>query len=165
MRRTNLSARRSLFRALSAFAIAFFSMSIAGAAAAEEKAPRAEVMVLHATQKDGKGEIDPQIGKLPQLKKPPFSAYNSYKLLDKVTLALKKGSPVAHALANGRRLTVKYVEKTKDGRYRVSTAIDKPGGKTYLKSFEVTAAPNEPFFVAGQSYDGGILVVGITLLP
>ena len=40
-----------------------------------------------------------------------------------------------------------------------------PGGQAFLKLLEVKAAANEPFFVAGQSYGGGILVIGITVRP
>ena len=47
-----------------------------------------EVMVLHATN-SGKG-IDSAIGKMPELKKPPFSSYDSYALLSKTRLPLSK---------------------------------------------------------------------------
>ena len=41
----------------------------------------AEVIVLHALN-DGKG-IDPKIGKMPQLRQPPFSSYSSSQLSDR----------------------------------------------------------------------------------
>jgi len=41
----------------------------------------AEVMVLHAAN-TGKG-IDPRIGEMPELGNAPFSAYDSYSLLDR----------------------------------------------------------------------------------
>lgn len=125
----------------------------------------AEVMVLHATQVAGAGSIDPQIGNLPQLKKPPFSAYNTYKLLDKKSLALVKGAPSNTTLANQRVLQVTFEDLLPDKRYKVAAAINQPGGPSFLKLLEVSASPNETFFVAGQSYQGGILVIGITVKP
>jgi hypothetical protein len=134
-------------------------------AQAQPKLVGAEIMVLHATQVDGKGSIDPAVGNMPQLKKPPFSAYNTYKLLDKKSLPLEKGKSAEYPIVNGRVLQVTLVEVTPEKRYRISAAISQPGGPAFLKLLEVTAAPNEPFFVAGQSYQDGILVLGITLKP
>jgi len=135
------------------------------AEAQDHRAAHAEIMILHATQQPGAGSIDPSIGNMPQLKKPPFSAYNTYKLLDKQKYVIQSGTGVTQALVNGRALQVTLNELTTDGRYRVTASIDQPGGKTFLKLLEVTAAPKEPFFVAGQSYDKGILVIGITMTP
>ena len=125
----------------------------------------AEVMVLHATQAPGPGSIDPQIGNLPQLKKPPFSSYNTYKLLDRKGLALEKGKPVTYAMPNKRVLQVTLQDVMPDGRFKIAAAINDPSGGAFLKLLEVTAAANETFFVAGQSYDGGILVLGFTVHP
>ncbi len=124
-----------------------------------------EVMVLHATQQAGAGSIDPQIGNLPQLKKPPFSAYNTYKLLDRKAIGLDKGKPATYGMVNKRTLQITLEDVTADHRYRVAAAINQPGGSAYLKLLEVTATANETFFVAGQSYQGGILVIGFTMKP
>jgi hypothetical protein len=133
---------------------------------AQPKLASAEIMVLHATQvADGKGSIDPAVGSMPQLKKPPFSAYNTYKLLDKKSLPLEKGKSVEYPIVNGRVLQVTLLDVTPEKRFRISAAISQPGGPAFLKLLEVTAAANEPFFVAGQSYNDGILVLGITLKP
>ena len=152
----------------------FFGLATAGAltlaalvpqAHAQTHGMTAEIMVLHATQVEGKGSIDPAVGNMPQLKKPPFSAYNTYKLLDKKALPLEKGKSAEYAIVNGRVLQVTLVDVTPEKRFRVMAAISQPGGPTFLKLLEVTAAPNEPFFVAGQNYNGGILVLGITVKP
>ncbi len=123
----------------------------------------AEVMVLHASVQPGPGSIDPSIGNMPQLKRPPFSAYNTYKLLAKQSLALTKGTPATYTLVNGRVLQVSLLDVTPDHRFKVAAAINQPGGGAYLKLLEVTAAPNETFFVAGQQYQGGVLIIGFTL--
>ena len=102
---------------------------------------------------------------MPQLGKPPFSAYNNYRLLDRKVLVLEKGKGANYTLVNARILQVSYLEQMPDKRFHVSAAINQPGGKTYLKLLEVKAAPNEPFFVAGQSFKGGSLVLAITIRP
>jgi hypothetical protein len=127
---------------------------------------RAEIIVLYATN-EAKGSIDPKIGKMPQLEKPPFSAYNTYRLLDKSELALDKGGPKDKKLADDSTLfvTLKDLQKVKDEtKYVVSASIKKPEGKSVLPLLEVTAKAGEIFFVAGQKYKDGVLVIGIRVL-
>ena len=69
---------------------------------------------------DGTG-IDPKIGKMPALGQPPFSSYNSYKLLDRVKLPLTKGKSSTTKLPTGRDLMVALkdiIEPTKKGEPR-----------------------------------------------
>ncbi|HEX7664074.1 MAG TPA: hypothetical protein VF407_06185, partial [Polyangiaceae bacterium] len=65
---------------------------------------------------------------------------------------------------------VTVVETTADKRFRVLTQITDASAHDYLKKLEVLAAPNEPFFVAGQNLDTkdpskGALILGITIRP
>jgi hypothetical protein len=128
-----------------------------------------EVIVLHGTN-DGTG-IDPKIGKIAELSKPPFSSYNSYKLLDRPKVAVQKGKETKIKLPNDREMAIALKDiiqpKKKDDvtRYVVSTSIQKPGGNTFLPLLEVNAKAGEWFFVAGQTYKGGILVIGVKVLP
>lgn len=127
---------------------------------------RAEIIVLYATN-EAKGSIDPKIGKMPQLEKPPFSAYNTYRLLDKSELQLEKGSSKDKKLADDSTLfvTLKDVQKSKtETKYVVSASIKKEEGKSVLPLLEVTAQAGEIFFVAGQKYKDGVLVIGIRVL-
>lgn len=139
------------------------------AQAATQDAVNAEVVVLHATN-DGSG-IDPKIGKMPELGKPPFSAYNSYKLLERLKVSLQKGKPTTTKLPNGSVLMVSLKDvvaaKKKDEpkRFVVSASIQKPGGTTFLPLLEVNAKAGENFFVAGQQHMGGVLVIGIKVAP
>ncbi len=126
----------------------------------------AEVMVLYATTVPGPGSIDPAIGKMPQLTKPPFSVFNTYRLLDKKVVPIELGKSGPYTLPNGRVLQVTFVETTAEKRFHIKVAINQPGGNgSYLKLLEVTAEPNDPFFVAGQPYKDGVLVLGISLRP
>ena len=128
-----------------------------------------EIVILHATN-DGSG-IDPKIGKMPALAQPPFSSYNSYKLLDRIKLPLAKGKSTTTKLPTGRDLMVSLKDiiepKKKDDprRYVVTASIQKPDGNTFLPLLEVNAKPGEPFFVAGQTYKGGTVVIGIKVNP
>lgn len=145
------------------------------APAAPAKAPEAEaavstdLIVLHGTN-DGTG-IDAKIGKMPELGKPPFSSYNSYKLLERSTVSSSKSKASTIKLPNDGVLQVALkdvIEPKKKGeakRYVMSASIQKPGGNTFLPMLEVNAKAGETFFVAGQTYKGGILVIAIKINP
>ncbi|HEY1958373.1 MAG TPA: hypothetical protein VGH28_22305 [Polyangiaceae bacterium] len=122
-----------------------------------------EVMVLHATMQPGAGSIDPTIGNMPQLRRPPFSAYNTYKLLAKQQLVLVKGTPTQYTLVNGRVLQITLTNVLPGPRYEIAAAINQPGGGSYLNLLRVTTPPNETFFVAGQQFRGGVIIIGFTL--
>jgi len=122
----------------------------------------AEVVVLHATTVVGPGSVPPG---MPQLTKPPFSVFNTYRVLDKKIIPLQIGNTGPFTLPNTRVLQVTFVNQTPDKRFHIRVAINQPEGNAYLKLLEVTAGPNETFFVAGQPYKGGVLVLGITLRP
>jgi hypothetical protein len=138
-------------------------LGIASANAEAPNAVNAEVTVIHATQEPS-GSIDPRIGNMPQLSKPPFSAYNTYKLLDRKTVVVEKSKTTNYALPNGRTLQI-AAEPLPNKTYKVQASISRPEGGAFLKLLEVTASPNEPFFVAGQTYGKGSLVIAITIRP
>ena len=130
---------------------------------------RAEIVLLHATN-DNNG-IDPSIGKLPQLAQPPFSAYNTYRLIERSNLALPLGELKNTKLPDGGKLSLTLKEASspkKEGqlaRFRVGITIEKDKAKPFLPDLQVSANDGELFFVAGQQYRNGILVVGIRLVP
>jgi hypothetical protein len=128
-----------------------------------------EVTEIHALRSDGGGSIDPRLRDLPQLTRDqPFVRYNTYRLLDRRSLPLEEQRPVTEPLVNGRTLQVTLVdvvERGTDRRFHIRTAIDDPGKQAFLKLLEVTAGVNEPFFVGGQSYDGGTLFLEIVVRP
>jgi hypothetical protein len=129
-------------------------------------AVKTEVLVLHGTN-DGKG-LDPKIGKLPQLQEPPFSAYNSYKLLKREDLDLEQGKASNVQLPNESKLGLKLegVEEAKKGkRYKLEASIEGAKGKAFLPGVKWSAAKGEFFFLAGQKHKEGILVLGIRIAP
>lgn len=125
----------------------------------------AELLILHATNQ-GKG-IDPRVGNMPELTKPPFSAYNSYQLLDQTKLTIQRGTGTTYKLATGSELMVAFkdVIEGKPQRFVISANVQKPAGKSVLPLLEVSAKLGEIFFVAGEQYKGGILVIGIRITP
>ena len=128
-----------------------------------------EVMILHATN-DGSG-IDPRLGNMPALSKPPFSSYNSYTLLDQTSAPLAKGTAAPLKLPTGRELRLVYkdvIEPQKAGdarRYVITASIQKADGKSFLPLVEVNAKAGEMFWVGGQEYKGGSLFIGIKVSP
>lgn len=121
-----------------------------------------EVMVLHATN-SGKG-IDKRVGDMPELKKPPFSAYDTYRLLAKKQLPLEKGSPKTYRLPNGRTLKTELKEQPGPDTFKISASINQPKGKAFLPLLEVRAGLGQSFIVAGQTYQAGILVLVLKVI-
>ncbi|MBL8739794.1 MAG: hypothetical protein JNK04_01835 [Myxococcales bacterium] len=129
---------------------------------------KAEIIVLHATN-DGKG-IDPAIGKIPELNEPPFSSYNSYKLLKRHEgVKLPKGEAKDLALPDKGKLSLTFKDTAKgkkDGdplRYLLNASIKKPDGNDFLPGMGVSALKGKYFFIAGQKFEKGVLVVGIKI--
>jgi hypothetical protein len=134
------------------------------------KPPTLELIVIHATKTDAETSIDPQLRDLPHLtKQQPFIRYNVYKQLDRQQFQLEAGRPVSYALVNGRtlRLTLASITLADAGesRYQLETQIGEPGKDAFLKGLQVTAGANQPFFVGGQSYQGGTLFLELVVRP
>ena len=128
-----------------------------------------EVSVIHASQSDAGGSIDPRLKELPQLTRDqPFVRYNVYKLLDRRSFPLDVGKPVTYGIVDGRTLqaTLAAVSVDKnEKRYQMAAQIGEPGKEAFLKSLQVTASGNEPFFIGGQSYQGGTLFLELVVRP
>ena len=154
--------RRAVFVAACAMPLASLLGPLAEARADGDRVT-ADVLVLHASTSDAGSTPDPRVAKMPQLARPPFSAFNTFKVLDQKALALLKGQAVSQSLANGQTLQLKLLDVTADRRFHVAAALTNAAGQTVLRTLDVKAAPDEPFFVAGQSFEGGTLVIGITL--
>lgn len=117
-----------------------------------------EVMVLHGT--NSKKGIDARIGSMPELRKPPFSSYDSYAFLNRARLPLDN-HPRKLKLPNGRVLQTRLTEVLAEDSLRFAASINQPNGKDFLPLLEVKAQLGQPFIVAGQSYRQGILVLVI----
>lgn len=116
----------------------------------------AQVMVILASESPG--TIAPELANIPALRQPPFSSFPSMSLLATHPITLTIGTPIEVPLPNGRVLSVVVEERSEDGRYRARVAIP-----DYLPSFEVRSRPCEPFFLAGQAFGGGRLILGVRI--
>jgi len=130
--------------------------------------PTLEVFVIQATRTDAASSIDPQLRDLPT-RQQPFDRYNVYKLVDHQRFALGEGKPVAYALVNGRTLDVSLGGVTRsdagEARYQLATQILQRGKDAFLRGLQVTASANQPFYVGGQSFQGGTLFVELVVRP
>ncbi|HET7538680.1 MAG TPA: hypothetical protein VFK05_02375 [Polyangiaceae bacterium] len=121
----------------------------------------AEVLIIHATHE--KKGVDPRIGPLPELGKAPFDNYDSYLLLERTRLPLKKDGENLK-LPNKRTLQVRLLEEPGHDSVRMSASINRPDGKDFLKLLEVKAHVGQRFIVAGQNHKNGILVLVIRVV-
>jgi hypothetical protein len=119
---------------------------------------KGEVLVILA--KEDPGEIDAKLKELRALQKPPFSGFKSMKVLSTTEDELGADHAATVALPNGRTLQLTLLESMADGRNKVQVSINRPGKQDYLPLLTVIAS-GEPFFVAGQQYQGGTLVIGV----
>jgi hypothetical protein len=135
------------------------SFALVSAARADGEAIPAEVLVVlgHA---EGTG-IDPALDKLEALRKPPFDSFPRKTLLKRIQVQLGLGSEAEVELPNGRKLRLGWLERLQDGRLRLRLSINRSGQRDYLPLMTVAAAPGDPFFIAGQKYEGGTLIIGV----
>ena len=115
----------------------------------------AEVTLIHASNNADAG-VDPRIGKIPNI-----GSYKSYQLLSQSNMTIKK-APTTTQLPNGRILQIS-LKDVKDKQYIIDTSINQPGGTAFLPLLEVRASVGVPVFIAGQSYQGGMLIISIKI--
>jgi hypothetical protein len=129
-------------------------------ALADDSVPGEVLVVLGSTEGSG---VDPALSKLEALGKAPFDSFTKKTLLNRVSVTLAPGKDAEVELPNGRKLKLSLLEKTAEGRLRVSLSINRPGKQDYLPLMTVAAAPGDPFFVAGQKHEGGTLIIGVII--
>ncbi|UJR82054.1 hypothetical protein [Sandaracinus amylolyticus] len=142
-------------------ALAQQSATTARAGTGSAAAVRSEVFVVLASETEG--TIDPALSEIPALRRPPFNAFHTMEVLSRTTSHLSAEQPIEVQLPNGRQLRVELERPTEDGRYRVRVSINTPGQSDYLPLLQIVASPGDPFFVAGQNWQGGTLVIGVRI--
>ena len=141
-------------------ALAALGALAAGRAEAQD-AVRGEVLIILASPEPG--PTDAELRDVPALRRPPFDSYRSMRLLSSPRIRLAIDEPEEVELPNGRRVRLVLREITDNGRYRIRVSINRPGQRDYLPEMSVVASPGDPFFVAGQSFRSGTLVIGVRL--
>jgi hypothetical protein len=126
-----------------------------------------EIPVIQALHNgdDGKApSIDPDIRRLkPYLLRAPFTAWREFKLIDRKELTIPLTGSGDFDLPNGRKAQLSFLEHMLgpgDHRMRLHLTIDEHGKKV----LDTTFVLDEGGVVlhAGQRYQGGILVLGVT---
>jgi len=155
MGQTFLTRRRLVLGALVAGAAFIGHVPEASA----DAPPKAEVMVIHATKCDKKS-VDPQIGDTP-----PALGYDCLKLVEKKTMPLALNQPSTTPLPNGRTFQLLHTSKV-GARFKVTASISPAdGSRGFTKLADITADANKPFNVGGFSYQGGVLVLTVRIVP
>ncbi len=129
--------------------------------AGAQAAVPAQVLIVLASNEAG--VRDPRLADVAALRRPPFDSYRSMLLLSSPNIELRVGEAREVPLPNERRIRIVLREITPEGRYRLQVSINRPGQRDYLPELNVVASPGDPFFVAGQSYRAGTLVIGFRL--
>ncbi len=122
---------------------------------------RGEVLIIHALE--AQGAIDPALASIAVLRRAPFNSYRTMRILSRPALQLTVGEATEIPLPNGRRLRITLQTVTADGRFEATVSINRPNQGDYLREARIVMSPGDPFFVAGQTHEGGILLVGIHL--
>ncbi len=146
-------------RLILAFAVMLVAVLSSENVAMAQRAVDGEVLVILA--KEEEGTVDPALRSIAALRRPPFNGYASMSVLDRPHMSLRTGQPTTVNLPNGRRLQIVLQQVMPNGRYRVRVSINRPEQNDYLPLLSVVASPGDPFFVAGQRYQGGTLVIGV----
>jgi hypothetical protein len=133
------------------------------AAPAPSATPSVQAHVVVIVAREIAGAIDPRLAGMRALREPPFSAFHSMDIWSEHALTLAQGTPVTVDLPNGRVIQLVLEEITADGRNHVRVSINRREQSDYLPVLEVAAPSGDPFFVAGQSFMGGTLVIGVTV--
>lgn len=133
------------------------------ASATPTAGPTVSAQVTVILAREVAGAIDPRLQGLTALREAPFSAFHSMDIWSEHPLTLTQGVPVTVDLPNGRVIQLVLEEITADGRNHVRVSINRREQSDYLPVLEVAAPPGDPFFVAGQNFMGGMLVIGVSL--
>lgn len=120
-----------------------------------------EILIIHALEAEG--AIDPSLSGITALQRPPFNSYRTMRLLSRPSARFTVGASSEFDLPNGRRLRVTLDRVSEDGRFHIRVSINRPNQGDYLREARLVAAPGDPFFVAGQTHEGGMLLIGIKI--
>jgi hypothetical protein len=119
--------------------------------------------ILATTEKKG---IDPKLKKLePKLTKPPFTSWDTFKLLGEPTAKAEKDKPTTISLATKGKLTLLLKDKieTRGGkaRLRIGIDIDDKAGKRAVSTVMVFGTGEVHFPFVGEPYPPGVYILAI----
>jgi hypothetical protein len=127
-----------------------------GAQAAPQAATQIEVLVINGAS--GNSGIGPGLENLPQLTRPPFSAYGTLTLVSRTSLPL--GTAPANATLPNGSAAITSSGRQPNGRYQVNVQLTL-NGRTHAMQF--AAAPGDPFFTAQTTGPDRALILGFVV--
>lgn len=150
---TILQNRRSALRWI---AIAATMLTVGSSVAAGGDAD-VELTMLHGT-KAAAESIPPT---WPELKDPPFNAYNKYEVLSTKTLALKKGTQTKESLPDGSSLEATLIDIAPKVKLEL-VLKDNKGAQVSKGTY--SSPKGKKFLPVSTPYKGGSLVIGVKVL-
>lgn len=151
-----------MLRATTAFGIALtmgMLAMVSGPVRAADKA-QCNVLTIHATNNEG--TTDPALEQIPELKKPPFNMYKTFRLLSEKDHTLTMDVPVTLSLPAGSGLVGKLVFKGENKalkEFNFKLYLIKGNGKDKkekVTSFAVKGAA--PFFYVRPFKEGQLIL-------
>lgn len=113
-----------------------------------------------------KGRIDPALKPLRgQLSKPPFASYRTIKLLESKGHKIPHNGTIRTKLPTKKVLMLTFKEKLlvkRQVRLRMHLSITPPRAVGFLPGTLFTIADGGTLLVAGDRYQDGTLIVGVT---
>jgi len=148
-------------KALALFAVLFAVVVVHATPAAAAHVATCKVFEIKAS--NGEGGLDKELKPLKKkFKKPPFSAWKSFKLLAKHVKTIGLKESVSLKLKTGGKLTLMFrgrnAEKNKKVRLRIKFALDDKKGKRSADG-TLSLDSGDWTIIGGQSYDGGTYIV------
>ncbi|MDD5306931.1 MAG: hypothetical protein PHU25_06370 [Deltaproteobacteria bacterium] len=92
------------------------------------------------------------------LRKPPFSAFNTFRLLKRQDYDLTPLTPVVLTLPQALGGSLLY-NRMEEGRFNLTLTINRQGGAPVI--INTKASPGRPFFAAGFETGTGTLIFGV----
>ncbi len=140
----------------------FIAACLAGSgspAAAQTTQAQCETITLHATN-SGSG-IDRQIPReiAVQISKPPFSAYNSWRMLNRSTRAATAGQPFEVQLPSGRAVRVTWRPGPRNDRALLDFTLLASGSANATPLAQTSVRWGESFLIVAHNYQGGNLAL------
>ena len=168
MKSSAISSSSAIRRALVGGAAVALIFAAAGLgprpALADEPNATAKCMFKAIHALPGNGGIDPRITRLRDyLLQPPFSSWHTFKLLSEKEAEIKEGASATYPLPHGKSASVVYKSHDQAGnaKHRVRGELTIEGPKaTHTTGFALDEGGF--FVVAGEKYEGGILIYSLS---
>jgi hypothetical protein len=118
--------------------------------------------VVHASQGPSPS-MDPAINMLREdLKRPPFTAWNTFKVMARNQADLAKGATATFRTPDGHTAVLTYAgHLPRKDRHAIKAVLDLRGSTSAART-TLTLDEGGHFVVAGHKYQGGILIYAIT---